>query len=45
MRFAAASNIFKPTEGKTMPGNWQDNLLAVLAMLGAGLEGVALEMA
>jgi len=25
--------------------NWQSNMLAALAMLGAGLEGVGLEMA
>jgi hypothetical protein len=29
-------------EGKTMTENWQNNLLAALAMLGAGLEGVGL---
>lgn len=42
---AAASNTFKQTEGKTMTENWKNNLLAALVMLGAGLEGVGLEMA
>jgi len=32
-------------ESKTMTENWQNNLLVALAMLGAGLEGVGLEMA
>jgi hypothetical protein len=27
-----------------MTGNWQEQMLAALAMLGAGLEGMGLEM-
>lgn len=31
-------------EDTTMPKNWQNDLLTALAMLGAGIEGVGLEM-
>ena len=31
-------------EGKRMTENWQHNLFAALAMLGAGLEGMSLEI-
>jgi len=33
------------TEGLNMNGNFAHNLAAVLAMFGAGLEGMALELA
>jgi len=44
MRCAAVSNIFEPQVGETMIENWQNHMLAALAMLGAGLEGMGLEM-
>jgi hypothetical protein len=45
MHCAAASNIYEQKEGEAMTGNWQEHVIAALAMLGAGLEGVGLEMA
>ena len=44
MRCAAVLNIFEHQEGETMIENWQNHMLAALAMLGAGLEGMGLEM-
>lgn len=45
MNCAAASNFFNCMEDNTMTENWRNNLLVALAMLGAGLEGVGLELA
>jgi hypothetical protein len=44
MNCAAASAIYEQKEGEAMTGNWQEQMLAALAMLGAGLEGMGLEM-
>jgi hypothetical protein len=45
MNCAVASTIYEQKEGEAMTGKWQEHMLAALAMLGAGLEGMGLEMA
>lgn len=41
---AAASSTSERKGNETMIENWRNNLIAALSMLGAGFEGVTVEM-